>query len=508
MTLARSPEAALRHVSNTRVRERLLAVIEDAHAALDAGELDGIVLSARRMACIYALARTHGLRKPERGVVLADRFLEMQGPPSSWEGLRLRVLDDSLVSGRTLQNRIERVRSLVGNSGAVSAEVVVASDELDDLPPELVSVPIRLSTESTAALNRDFASVFGRTLMPYFTDFPVSAQVSLSLDAFGRLLDNASWVTVDVTNAALAGTAYRTYSLLPRSSFREMLAARLGGAAHLLEICKIRVFTEDAGAEVRVRVVAIVSFGALEVASVLTCASALGLPDRVDHVDQAMGAATYLASTAVLEAFSSMLAETSTTLGEAAGHTSFEPDEEIAEINLGHELRQRIEQLGSDLEVLSGLRAVDDGDGTNRALEQELRWSDTQFEDSAPLFILGDDLVQPLFTKIAEINTAVSRHAADWSQESISARSASAELGSNTATLSLCLDVLNDLGFAVPHYYEFSGRVFRAYRPGEVAFESQPRAGRLGGLLASIPDTLRVPDPSTVGSAEQVFGSL
>lgn len=492
-------ESALQEIRDTRVRWRLLDMLDDAIRRLDLGEVDVVVLAARRMACLYSLLAASGLRSPTSGVILADRFLELAVDADAWAGRRVLILDDTRRTGRTVADRIERMRRLVGPTGRVEVDVVVIADnvELSAEDPEIPrSTPVRLSEAELADLSRDFARVFGQGLMPYFTDFPVSKEITITIERLEELLNSDDWLTVDVTNAAIAGSENRTYSLLPRGMLLDDLRSSLGAAAELLEICKVRLFTSDGGLDVRLKAVPVVSFGALDRSSLENANRAMG--GSLSEVWQWVGLATYAIARVVLKEF----ADHAMPIVEQA----FSEDEAITDINLGPAVRDRLSAEFGSLEPLALVARANSG--TISATEQELQWGGKLIDDQASLLVWGDDLVAPVFDPVHALLVEEPEDPR-WSERAVELHSLADQLGANTTTTSLAVDVLNDLGNTVPCYYEREGVVYRGYRPGEASFGfGELSTGRLGGRLASVAETIRVGDPREVDDVSLVLNHV
>jgi hypothetical protein len=472
-------------------------MVSRAHSDLESGEVDVVVVAARRMSCLYALLREQGLGSPEKGVVTSDRFLELQFNRDWWHGKNVRILDDSWITGRTVNDRIGRISEFVGRHGSVSAEVVVASISVPS-DVHFVTEPVKLEREEFSLLHQDFARVMGNSLVPYFTDFVVSNDQQTSSISFEELLQTPNWVTVDVTNSAIAGTRYKTFSLIPRGEFREKITSTLGGLAPLLEICKFRLFVEDSGVDVRFRVVPIISVVPVSSASVQKCANAMKLTGQIERPEQAFGLIICAISVAMLKAFSKVL--DTFDINEVLGIDAI-----FSEINFGDGLTDRIVSASDELRFLDLLEPADSESSPEPVLSQSLRWNQKGIEDGAPLFVLGDDLVDPLYFKIIELSNGTDKKQISEKpkQKVVDIGFESKIQGSNSLTFSLALDVLNDLGYAVPINYVHEGVVSRGFKPGESAGE-MPVKGILGGGLASIPITLRVHNRLEIDGSEPI----
>lgn len=484
-------DAPLMPIRDTSVRWRLLDLIEQATADLKDETFHVVVLAARRMSCLYSLLRLDGLPAPANGLVLGDRFLEMSPEQEDWNGKKVLVLDDSRVSGKTLSDRVVRLEKMVGSDGSVKADVVVATSASDVGVP-LRSEPIVLDKYEMAHLNRDYARVFSKALMPYFTDFAISSAELITVEALETLLENGPWTSVDVTNVAAAGSSHRTYSLLPNDEVIHDFEARFNPTPGVIEVYKIRLFTADAGTSVRVRAVPIVSFAPLNTDSVHEAvSSSRSIGDDLSAV-QLIRILTLVLSQELLDSFSRTC--------ESLIDVSFVRDDVISEVNGGPRLDDYTAAILGNLRVIQRLRPAREPAKEGTEGVQRIRWQRHKLDDRPWFLVLGDNLVDPVFKRLIELgNKYKDDDPVDtdsyWAANSVALQHEAVQLGSNSATLSLAVDVLNDLGIAVPQYYSHGGALFRGYRPGETALaDSFSSPGRLGGRLASLPETVAVAD--------------
>ncbi len=483
-------DSALHAIRDPAVRRQLLGLIEGAHDALDTERVDVVLLAARRMACVYGLLRENGLPAPTRGTVVSDRFLALH-PPQDWDGKRVLVLDDTRVTGATLDARLVEARALVGPDGEVLASV--ALDFGPDAPPSvsLFGVePMRVyQVRHKDGLHNQFARAFGDNLLPYFTDFPMTTSLRATAEQFDRLLTAPEWLTVDVTNSAAAGSGARAYSLFPTGDGLAAVRDALRPCAELLEIVKLRVFSADDGSTVNVRLVPLVLTGGLDAESLRACFDALGHPLSDDDraTGQAAAALSFLLSRALLDALRPLLAKTL--------DQDIAEDDTFGQFTFGPALHARLAEwsrhgAGGPLELV---RPVE-GDRPWQADGPDFGW-DHAPAPYGPFLVLGDDAVFPSFERL-RASVRAAGGVPGWPSHASALGALADASGGNRPAASLAVDVLNDLGYAVPGYYCSDGAVRRGYRQGEAHMPddlTDLAPGRLGGQLASVPETLDVP---------------
>jgi hypothetical protein len=489
-TAATSLNLGLLGIRNLAWRSRMINLVSVAVAALNAGHCDYVVLAARRMSCVYKLLLDEGIVTSDWRI-LSDRFMEMQdvanGDHSFWLGKRVVLIDDSVYSGTTLRDRVERLEKLLGESGSLEIHVAFQVGDIDLDVQALVAAdpPISLSGSETAELNRQYARMFGMSLTPYFTDFPVSKLESISVEHFDEIVSNPNWISVDVTNSTISGTGFRSYTLFPAGDFLEELGRVFGPLKGLFDICKLRIFVaDDSPTTVRFRVVPIVSLASIDRNVVRTILAGLGLtsaPNWTDH--QVVGLISYTFARLLMKAFRDQLKS------QISPFILIELDSHASSVDLGGSLFERLDKairtwsVSSFLPLLDGRSILDS--------EPNLTWQGKALAKVAsPHFVVGDDLVEPLFKILTELRPAPSDRSFRWVDHSITLSELSDRLQADFATVSLEVDVLNDLGFAVPTNYLVGEKIQRAYRPGEAAFDQALVAGALGGRLAAVLQTI------------------
>lgn len=493
-----SADIALRPVEDVAVRRRLVELVRSATSMLQDGEYDIVLLAARRMACLYTLMRTvSDLEAPDDGMILSDRFLELSAATQreSWNVRRALIVDDSVNSGATLRNRVDRLRQL----GVEEVDVAAAVNGPQPPDPEIAELfidppPLQRTLREVHRQSRQFAALFAHHRVPYFTDFPVSEEVAdLPLSDFDELLNHREWQTVDVSSAAVHPTD-RTYALLPRQPVLDRLAGHDSWLSDKLELAKIRLFVSHGPTAVSLRVVPITSFRPLKLDSVDEWLESEGLLEEPrSHSDdlrrQAVGLLVFRACMDLMRAFT-----------DSTG-VEIRTDERILEIMLGAEVRDRLAHFPVDGQLPSPAKP--------RPLEAEgFLWNSVETDTERERIVLGDNVVRGMYAEVAKAamvsddrDSAEDRDGRGLNFDHFAAH------GSNVATVSLAIDVLNDLGTAVPKHRinRTTGVVERAFRPGETSYLDYDKlpVGRLGGRLARIADTMLVDPDRDVDDPER-----
>jgi hypothetical protein len=367
-------------------------------------------------------------------------------------GRRVVLIDDVLVSGETMRRHLADLHELENPPAEIRSSVAVISSDavLDrETVSELGVLPVEVPGDHVHQLASQLASCLGDGLIPFFTDFPVTTETTVSHDTLAAALGGTPWTVVDVTTAQLGLSGVRSISLLPPPEVVDRFAGSLGGEFGF-KIIKFRLFVRDDPYEPRLRVVPIVVPDQLLGCDQLADTQSGSLPN---------GAAVFLLSMRFL-----LFA--------------------MEELDLLTEVQ--LDNMYDNLAALTATQAVDAAPLARFTPLAEPATSDESLPDariSFPSelrdpgsFVIGDDLVDPLVEQCAQWFTVEHR-------DPVSLAEVAAVLGAEQAQASLVLDVLNDLGFLVPRPSEYG----RVYRPGE-SFLIDPgvaTVGLLGGRYAS-----------------------
>lgn len=465
-------DAALSPIESPARRRELISAVIASVDALNKGEAGVLLLAARRMTCLYSLLREAGLPAPDRGTVISDRFLELL-PDGAWSGQRVILLDDTTVTGKTLDEREAAAVRLVASKSDVTRKPAITIPKLD---PEGESFE----------LHRQFASAFANRLVPFFTDFPVSDEVAMTAGAFDRLVSSRSWRAVEVTNAVAAGSGARAYSLFPGDELMADFEAVLGDLRRLVEIVKIRVYAYDSGSTVLVRVVPIVLTHAVREESVRRWLDDINVvaSESTEQTAKALGVATFMLSRELLHVFNKY--------ARSFADRAFDEQVDFAELSLGDALNKT---ATSHYLPSLALLQVEDGRDPQPA-PAVFAWPNAE-ELLSHFVVIGDDAVLPGFEALRQTQLKIGgRRSKGWEKDATTLRGIADASQSNVMTASLAIDVLNDLGYAVPAQLHDDGVLFRGYRAGEAALREIEafRPGVLGGKLAAYPVTAQISD--------------
>ncbi|MDR1387480.1 MAG: hypothetical protein LBJ44_07850 [Propionibacteriaceae bacterium] len=269
----------------------LLDTFESGRNALDRGLADVLLLGARRALAVYHLFRLAGLDEHRRGTVLSDRFLALEKAGDWDRHTKAWLFDDCSQYGRAKERLEDAARCLWGQDSVVDGWAHVALQ----VPPtsrrparSTADGQARAASEDTGsdwgrALHGQYALAFARAGVPLFADFPVSTQFTADVSTLAKLLNQTRsgqrFDAVDVTNTAVANQGGLFYSLFPRQDFVSGFAQEIGPAAQLVSLVKLRVFSfADGRSTYRVRVVPIVLTKELDSELVLDWLRRIGRP--------------------------------------------------------------------------------------------------------------------------------------------------------------------------------------------------------------------------------------
>jgi hypothetical protein len=463
---------ALARISAPDVRWRLVDLFVAATEALNSGEYDYVILPARRMTCLYVLLRSVGLKPPKKGQILSDRYLEQSSKSNLLNGKRVALVDDVVVTGKTLKNKRDfLLAENVQISGELTIDVAVMdegyqpSDELKLSEFNYPSVGrVVLPRNEVDSLACELAECLGTGLVPFFTDFPVSKETPTTSDVLSSLLSLEGWATINVTPSPLSFSGVRSLSLMPPEHEIDAFANDLGIKSGF-QILKVRLFVRDDPFKPSFRLVPIV-------------VPINNLAVTGDGWVGKDGAALYYISWR----FGEFLRK------QIAGLPDFEWDptyEGLAAACLS-ELSPLNELTVTDksivLEPLTGNETGSDSscneidsDSVRKILETLSRSRNS---------VLGDNVVEPFVMQFKK--WFGENQTSDVKEKTLGAIANVFKITPSLA--SIAIDVLNDLGFAVSRPQGGT----RVYRHGEsfLALINDCPVGLLGGKYASRRETI------------------
>ena len=211
--------AALKRIRNSDLRQGLGNLFAAAQDLVDAGEVDVVVLKARRLVCLYDVLIAHGMPELQRCELLSSRYFDAGPSRRNWSDRNVLVLDDTVVVGTSLHALIEDLRKLQPASVRAKAICVDADQHAPFLTDGVLEMPV-LSVPHAAI--QDFALDIVATLfqhqVPYLSDFPVTRSMRFDHSLWASVLSDGPWWVADVTADSIAAPRQTAYSLLPREA--------------------------------------------------------------------------------------------------------------------------------------------------------------------------------------------------------------------------------------------------------------------------------------------------
>lgn len=246
------PEAisdALRDITDEALRSSFPELFDIAQKLIFGSHIDVVVLSSRRLPCMYQLLVGAGM-PPLRGAqIIGDQALDFI-PDPTWQ--RALVLDDTVILGSTLAALHTRVRSLPGIASVITRAVCLDTDQ---------AAPYLLNSANLKALNRrdshsvqqlsgEIIKCLYRQGVPLFSDFPVSNQLLITQERWLHFLQQDSWLIADTTAPILDELDRSALVLVPSRSYRRYSLAGLPTSiTNMVEVVKIRAYVKSEHSE-------------------------------------------------------------------------------------------------------------------------------------------------------------------------------------------------------------------------------------------------------------------
>ena len=220
-------DRALSAITDEELRQGVGRIFLRAQERADRGEIDLVVLAARRLACLYELMVGAGMPELTGCLVVSDRFVDVA---ATWRWSKVLILDDSVVVGTTLTRLHSDVSQRVGARGLVQCEAVCLDDQqraqylLDSMPFEALSIRHsddiqRFATEVVVALFRNG--------IPFFSDFPTIGPAAIGNDEWLRYLRAPEWLAADVTAPLLGDRDKYAIAQIPTAQTNDRLLSRI-----------------------------------------------------------------------------------------------------------------------------------------------------------------------------------------------------------------------------------------------------------------------------------------
>lgn len=247
---------ALRFVEDEAATNALLKVFREAQRITDTetGRPVLVMLVSRRLACLYEMLVASGDIErfdPAAFEVVSDRVLDADR--DSWTGRRAVLIDDVMNLGSSLARRYDDLCEMVGDRSAISVFVALRDEGRSSpafmdrlgIRSEAEGGPLERSDHELDDLARQLATCLYRSLMPYFTDFPILKPINVKSAVLDDLLCTERWMVADVT-APISGEDQHAYTLLPTEGTEDRIRRRaVAPAITLAELLKVRLYTAE-----------------------------------------------------------------------------------------------------------------------------------------------------------------------------------------------------------------------------------------------------------------------
>jgi hypothetical protein len=262
----------------------LIELFERARQAARDGNVDLIILSARRLACLYQLTLANGLKPIEDCLVVSDRIIDT-APASGWGWRRVLVLDDSVVLGTTLDHLVSTLKRYVGDEGTVlTAAVVVDIDQVASFLIENLNFAAlhHRSLLQVEEFSLNVVQALFRHQIPFFSDFPVTDALTVPAAEWRDYLTNGPWAVADVTAPLIGDESRSALVLVPTDPMVDAVLTRLPKpVGRLIDSFKLRAYViRISETECRLRLVPL---------AMLTACRESDLDSALDHINDAAG---------------------------------------------------------------------------------------------------------------------------------------------------------------------------------------------------------------------------
>lgn len=227
-----------------------------------AGEVDLVVLAARRLACVYQLLVAHGMEPlPKHCTVVSDRFLDidLQDGTAKWNSAL--ILDDSVILGTTLLRLHKDVSDKLGDSAKIASRAVcVDVDQRAQYMLDAVSFTALHERQSLAVeqFSKEVVVALFDGGIPFFSDFPTTKPLRYTASEWDKHLQNSDWSVADVTAPLFDGTRREALVQVPTDMVVNEYMSRVPRAiAGLVDDFKVRSYATVGNQDSEVRFVPI-----------------------------------------------------------------------------------------------------------------------------------------------------------------------------------------------------------------------------------------------------------
>lgn len=467
-----------------------------------------LVLTARKMACLYEVLRQSGMSLSGHFDVISDRFIFLQpnleyltdhlvseeSASIDKKKTAIYLVDDLSRRGEQLQRRAQNFEAHLTLNENMLARCTLIN--LRERPVDAENFRA-VGGEDGAGMIRAYSRTFARALVPYFTDFPISRTINLEREEFNSLtkwLENRS--VYEVTSSVGIDEQLRCYTLDARPLITdEALRKMLDQCCSLV---KLRIYMQarsELGLGYRMRIMVkplLKDLAAIPLCGVAKRRNLLETAPTYHQLGQAFGYLEYLLSWELVEHIYRQLPTGVTRhVGESI------VDEQFARIVLGEKL------------LAHAKRSLDSSASNEPSLIGDIQKSlvprrrDRMLSKTAQpsaMYVLGDDIIHPIdqivsdYTRARRDDSAPARrevrggnfldcNSPDWRRlgfRDLVAKANQKRQKTKSQELSdfevgLALDILTDWGKIVPDQQAIideSGR-------GKESFEAPSRLAKL-----------------------------
>lgn len=239
-----SASGPLSDIRDADLRAGLVKLFDDAQSRVDRGQVQAVILAARRLACIYQLlVATKAMHPIDGAVVISDRSIEL-ALDTGMTGVL--ILDDSVVLGTTLDRLKAQVHARCPSADVATSCVVVDRDQ----QIEYLTSTLGLSylhcrpTEDVQRFSADIVRCLYRHQIPFVSDFPISVPLKISTAKWIEYLKEPSWLVAEVTPPLLEETETQALTHIGGEAVsKDFLTRVLPEVAELIDIAKVRSFS-------------------------------------------------------------------------------------------------------------------------------------------------------------------------------------------------------------------------------------------------------------------------
>jgi hypothetical protein len=239
---------ALTAVSDEELRTGVGRLFEHAQRLCADKSIDLVVLTARRLACLYQLLVQQGMPALDGCQVVSDRFLDAN-PELNWASTSVLLLDDSVVVGTTLVRLHDDLRRKA--PAVLCRSVCLDVDQQATYLFEGVDFePLhKRSSQEVQAFSREVVVALFDNQVPFFSDFPVTRPVTFTPRGWKKYLETEDWHVADVTAPLLERSDRQALAQIPTEEHLHRLLSRIvPSASALVDSFKVRSYVRTSKA--------------------------------------------------------------------------------------------------------------------------------------------------------------------------------------------------------------------------------------------------------------------